>query len=151
MNLQKTLRYISLGALFLVPIFPLLVANSFFFPFITGKAFYFRILVELAFSSWVILAFLDAKYRPKFSPLTTVVTLFAVIALIADLMGVAPIRSIWSNFERMEGWLVVAHLWMFYMVAAHVFGAGEEAKRMWHRWLNVSLVVTFKGLLCGKV
>ncbi len=141
MNLQKTLSYIAVGSLFLIPIFPLLVANSFFFPFITGKAFYFRILVELAFSSWIILAFLDTKYRPKFTPLTIGVTLFAVIALVADLLGVAPIRSIWSNFERMEGWLVVAHLWMFYMVAVHMFGAGEEGKRMWHRWLNMSLGV----------
>lgn len=141
MNLQKILRYIAIGSLFLIPIFPLLVANTYFFPFITGKAFYFRILVELAFSSWVILAFLDAKYRPKFTPLTIGVTLFTVIALIADLLGVNPVRSIWSNFERMEGWLVVAHLWMFYMVASHMFGSAEEGKRMWQSWLNVSLGV----------
>ncbi len=149
MNLQKTLRYIAIGALFLIPIFPLLVANSFFFPFITGKAFYFRILVELAFSSWVILTFLDAKYRPKFTPLTIGVTLFAVIALIADLLGVNPIRSIWSNFERMEGWLVVAHLWMFYMVAVHMFGAGEDGKRMWHRWLNMTVAVAVVVAIYG--
>lgn len=149
MNLQKITRSITIGALFLIPIFvifpmpfwPLNFPDQFFFPFITFKAFYFRILVELAFSSWVILAFLDAKYRPKFTPLTIFVTLFAVIALLADLLGVAPVRSLWSNFERMEGWLVVVHLWAFYMVAAHMFGAGEEGKRMWHRWLNMSIAI----------
>lgn len=141
MNLQKTLRSISIAALFLIPLFPLLVVNSYFFPFITGKAFYFRVLIELAFVSWAVLAFLDAKYRPRFTPLTIGVTIFAVVALVADVLGVNPVRSIWSNFERMEGWLVIVHLWGFYMISAHIFGTGEEAKRLWHRWLNVSLVV----------
>ena len=149
MNLQKILRSISITALFLVPVFvlfpmpfwPFNFTDSFFFPFITGKAFYFRILVEVAFFSWVILAFLDQKYRPKFAPLNIGITLFVVIALIADLVGVNPVRSIWSNFERMEGWLVIVHLWGFYLAAVNVFGYGEEGKRVWHRWFNFSLVV----------
>ena len=37
-------RWVALGALFLIPLVPLVVANQFFFPFITGKAFFFRIL-----------------------------------------------------------------------------------------------------------
>ncbi len=142
--MKKITQYVSVVALFLIPLFPLIVANSYFFPFITGKAFYFRILVELAFSSWIILAFLDAKYRPKFTPLNFAVTLFAVIALIADLLGVNPMRSLWSNFERMEGWIVVIHLWAFYITATNIFGHGVEGKKIWHRWLNVtSVVATF--------
>jgi O-antigen ligase/thioredoxin-like negative regulator of GroEL len=141
MNLQKILRPVVLGLLFLIPIFPLIVANQFFFPFITGKAFYFRILVELAFAGWVILAFLDARYRPRVTALTVTVSLFALITLVADLIGVSPLRSIWSNFERMEGWLVIAHLWAFFMVAVHTFGTDTDGRRMWHRWLNTSLVV----------
>src|SRR3990167_1186872 len=149
MNLQKILRSVIFTALFLIPVFvlfpmpfwPFNFTNSMFFPFITGKAFYFRALVETAFSIWVILAFLDPRYRPKISPLTIGVTLFAVIALLADLMGVNPLRSIWSNFERMEGWLVIAHLWMFYMGATNIFGNVAEGKRLWHRWLNVSLSI----------
>lgn len=142
MNIQKILKTVTLGALFLIPFFPLIVANSFFFPFITGKAFYFRILVELAFAGWFILAFLDAKYRPRFNWLTVGVTLFTLITLVADLTGVAPLRSLWSNFERMEGWLAIVHLWAFFMVAVNMFGADGEGRQMWHRWFNVSLVVS---------
>lgn len=142
MNLQKILRSLATSLLFLVPIFPLIVANPLFFPFITGKAFYFRIVVELAFAAWIILAFLDAKYRPKFTPLTIGVTLFALITLVADLLGVNPMRSLVSNFERMEGWLVIVHLWMFYMTATHMLGRGEEGRRSWHRWFNASLVIS---------
>ena len=89
------------------------------------------------------LAFLDAKYRPKMSPVTIAVSIFALVALVADLIGVNPLRSIWSNFERMEGWLVVIHLWAFYMASTHVFGAGEEGKRVWRWWFNASVVVAF--------
>lgn len=149
MTLHKTLRFITIGALFLIPFFPLIVANSFFFPFITGKAFYFRILVEIAFVGWVLLALIDAKYRPKMTPLTIGVTLFAGIALVADLLGVNPLRSIWSNFERMEGWVVVVHLWAFFMATLYTFGSGKEGLRMWHRWLNVSLVVALYAAVHG--
>lgn len=139
--MKKSLHWFALAALFLIPIFPLIVANSFFFPFITGKAFYFRILIELGFAAWVILAFFDAKYRPKITRLTIGVTLFAVIALLADLLGVNPLRSIWSNFERMEGWLVVVHLWAFYIMSTSLLGAEGSGKTLWHRWFNVSLLV----------
>ncbi|MDE1941064.1 MAG: O-antigen ligase family protein [Patescibacteria group bacterium] len=156
--LKKITYYVVLGALFLIPIFPFIIANSYFFPFITGKAFYFRILVEVAFAAWVVLAFIDARYRPRFTPLTIAVTLFTVIALLADLLGVNPIRSLWSNFERMEGWITIIHLWAFYLVASSVFSSrlsdssgrsaalpgssdADPSRKLWHRWLNFELVV----------
>ncbi len=147
--LQKTIRSISLSALFLIPLFalfptpvwPLNFPDTLFFPFITGKAFYFRILVEIAFAGWAILAFWDARYRPRWSPLAIGVTVFAGVALVADLIGVNPLRSIWSNFERMEGWIVIVHLWAFFMASVHMFGSGDDGRRLWHRWFGVSLGV----------
>ncbi len=151
MNISKITRFIVLGALFLIPIFPLIVTNSFFFPFITGKAFYFRILVEVAFLGWILLNFVDAKYRPKVSMMTIGVTLFAVVALVADLLGVNPLRSIWSNFERMEGWMMIVHLWMLFMVTSSVFGSHEKSKNLLHHWLHIStfiaLIVAIYGLV----
>jgi O-antigen ligase/tetratricopeptide (TPR) repeat protein len=146
MPIKSISRFFALAALFLVPVFPLIVANSFFFPFITGKGFYFRILVEIAFLSWVILAFLDAKYRPKLNALSIGVTIFTLVTLVADLIGVNPLRSLWSNFERMEGWITIVHLWMFFMAASSVFGADCAAggnRQLWHRWMNVELVAAF--------
>jgi O-antigen ligase/tetratricopeptide (TPR) repeat protein len=149
MPIKSITRFLAVASLFLIPIFPLIVANSFFFPFITGKAFYFRILVEVAFLSWVILAFLDAKYRPKLNALTIGVTIFALVTLVADLVGVNPLRSLWSNFERMEGWITVIHLWMFFIVVSSVFGASNGngsnggGRQLWHRWMNVELVAAF--------
>jgi O-antigen ligase len=152
MPLKKIIRAITVTAVFLLPLFPLIVANSFFFPFITGKAFFFRILVEIAFAGWIMLCFMDAKYRPKWTALTVGVTVFALVALVADLLGVNPLRSIWSNFERMEGWVTIAHLWGLFLVVSNVFGSYvEEGKKMWHRWfatnLGVATIVSVYGLL----
>jgi len=149
MNIKKIIWYVFLVALFLLPLFPFLVANSFFFPFITGKAFFFRIIVEVAFAAWVILAFIDPKYRPRLTALNFAVTLFAVIALLADIFGVNPIRSIWSNFERMEGWMTIIHLWALFITVSCLFGAGPEGKKLWHRWLNVSVAVATVIALYG--
>ena len=157
MPLKKIVHGITVASLFLLPLFalfpiphtPFEVSNLFFFPFITGKAFYFRLMVEVAFAGWLILTFIDAKYRPKLTPLTIGVTLFTVIAFLADILGVNPLRSLWSNFERMEGWITIVHLWALFMVTTNVFGSGEEGKRMWHRWLNMSLAVALVTAFYG--
>lgn len=141
MSTKSVIRFITLLALFLIPLFPIVVSTSLFFPYITGKAFLFRILVEVAFAGWVILACLDSKYRPRLNGITIGATVFALVAIVADLLGVNPVRSIWSNFERMEGWLVIVHLWMFLVTMAHTFGIGEEGKIWWRRWFKVSLAV----------
>lgn len=147
--MQKIIRNIAISAIFLIPIFalfpmpfwPFNFPDSMFFPFITGKAFYFRILTEIVFTGWIILAFIDSRYRLRFSPLTIAITLFAVVTLLADLLGVNMVRSLMSNFERMEGWLVIVHLWAFFVSTSCIFGKGDDGKRLWHRWFNVSLVV----------
>jgi O-antigen ligase len=141
MNTKKIAKYITIAALFLIPIFPLIVTNSLMFPFITGKAFYFRILVEIAFAGWIVLAFLDAKYRPKLTSLTIAVTAFALIALVADIFGVSPLRSLWSNFERMDGWINIIHLWALYIVMTNMFGKDEEGRKLWYWWLNFLVLI----------
>src|ERR1035437_3725690 len=141
MNKKKIAKYITIAALFLIPVFPLIVTNSLMFPFITGKAFYFRILIEVAFAGWIILAFIDAKYRPKLTSLTIAVTVFALIAFVADIFGVSPLRSLWSNFERMDGWINIIHLSALYMVMTNIFGQDEEGRKLWRWWLNFLILI----------
>ena len=121
------------------------IAGGFFFPFITTKAFIFRILIELAFAVWLVLAFRDVKARPKVTALTVGVTVFTLVALFVDITGVNFIRSIWSNFERMEGWVSIIHLWMYFMVFTSIARAEdlEATRKNWHRIFNVSFVASF--------
>ncbi|MFA6601237.1 MAG: O-antigen ligase family protein [Candidatus Paceibacterota bacterium] len=149
MQIKKISSAVAFTALFLIPFFPLIVDNSLFFPFITGKAFYFRMLVEVAFAAWLILAFIDAKYRPKITPLFLAISIFALVSLVANLLGVNPLRSFWSNFERMEGWITVLHLWMFFVTSTSLFGHGEEGRRHWKNWLLFSLGTALVAALYG--
>jgi tetratricopeptide (TPR) repeat protein/O-antigen ligase len=89
----------------------------------------------------------DKSYAPKWNRMTIVVTTFAVITLIADLLGMNPIRSIWSNFERMEGWMTVIHLWGYFIVLTSVF----TDKKWWDRFFHISLFSALITAIYGIV
>src|SRR3989344_2954284 len=130
-------RYVTLGALFAVLLVPFVVVNDFFFPFITGKALLFRVLVEIAVAGWFVLALADVRYRPRFSWIFVVLTGLVCWVFIADVFGVNPGKALRSNFERMEGFITLAHLYLFFVV----LGALAEAKRKWRLFWLVSLGV----------
>ncbi len=140
-------RWIALAALFLIPFAPLVVADTFFFPFITGKAFYIRVLIEIAVSAWAVLAFLDKEYRPRFSWAGVAVVAFVAWMGFADLFALNVAKAFWSNFERMEGWVFLVHLLGFFFAASAVL----RAEKKWRAWfltsLGVSLVVVGYALL----
>lgn len=149
-NTNTVLKYAIFIGLAVIAFTPLYIENNFFFPFITGKAFMFRIAVEIIFALWLVLILrergttisgTEKSVAPKINTITICVTAFTVITLIADLFGLNPLRSIWSNFERMEGWLMIIHLWAYFMVLSSVMGYGEYARKNWHRFLNVILFV----------
>ena len=84
-----------------------------FFPFISGKNILFRIFVEIALAGWAILALSDTSYRINIrkSPIMIAYGLFIIVLFFADLFGVDTEKSMWSNFERMEGF--VGHIHFF--------------------------------------
>jgi O-antigen ligase/tetratricopeptide (TPR) repeat protein len=145
--LKSILRWVAVGALFAVPvIIPFIVSATMFFPYITGKNFTFRILVEIAFSAWVLLALLDAKYRPKFSWVLAAFTTFIVIVGIADLQGANFFKSFWSNFERMEGYIALLHLFAYFLVASSVLSTQRLWNAFWYSSLTASVAIAFIGL-----
>ena len=139
---SQTLRRVVFVGLFAIPLIPFLVFSDFFFPFITTKAFTWRIIIEIVFAAWVLLVLLDASYRPKRSLILYSLFIFLGIIGLADLLGVAPLKSFWSNFERMEGYITLLHLGMFFLVISSVFKEVD-----WKRWWNVSLLASFLMVL----
>jgi O-antigen ligase/lipopolysaccharide biosynthesis regulator YciM len=145
MNTAKILRYgIYLGVAALL-FTPFIVANSMYFPFITGKAFYFRIIVELMFGAWVVLALIDKTARPKLTWLSGAMLAFVAIPLLGVIFGVNTTDAIWSNFERMIGWITILHFGMLFAAASHTI-----KPKHWHWFfylsLGVSVVIGIMGL-----
>ena len=107
------------------------------FPFVVGKALWSRTLIEVALGLWVILLLAAPACRPPKSWLLALLGLYAAAALLAALLGVGATRSLWSTFERMDGWVGLAHWSVFALLLAAMF-------RTWAHWrwlLNASVLV----------
>ena len=149
MHYTTYLRWGALSALFLALFVPFILAAgswgvpNLFFPYITGKNFAFRILIELAFLCYILLALKEPKYRPRASLIMWAVLAFVAWMAVATALSVDPIKSFWSNFERMEGYIGLLHLFLWFVVA----GAVLTAENLWDRFLNTSIAAaSLQGL-----
>lgn len=156
--MQKIVRSIVWGCLAIIPFIALYIADGssldviswfgsgasgMFFPFISGKNVLFRILVEAAFAGWAVLAIADAKYRValKKSPVVIAYGVFILVLLLADLFGVDREKSMWSNFERMEGFVGHIHLFAYFFVLSAMLRSLEDWRRMFKVFLAADLLV----------
>lgn len=132
-SLRHYLYWSIAGILFIVPFLPLYISGSMLFPFITGRNFTFRIATEIAFVLW--LAFITAfrEYRPQPSKLLGAVIAFVSIVFLADLFGVNPYRSFFSNYERMEGFFMIFHLGLYFLILTSIFPKKED----WNIFLHL--------------
>lgn len=164
--MQSIIKKIVLGCLLIVPFIALHVADGgffdvlsigggsgLFFPFISGKNIIFRVLVEIAFAGWVVLALKDAAYRIdiKRTPLTIAYGAFMIILLAADIFGVDREKSLWSNFERMEGFVGHIHLFAYFFVLTAMIPTLKEWQRMWKYFIaaNIAILAYAYGQLMG--
>lgn len=163
MKLENTLKKILIVGIFLIPFISLVVASGIsvssaeygmakflgnvltmpfvsgmFFPFITGKNFIFRIIVEVLLGVYIILAYRNSTYRPKKTFILTALISFISIIAIADIFGADPYRSFWSNYERMEGFIGLLHLFAYFLITTAVL----NTEKLWKRFFNMSLFVS---------
>ncbi len=144
MNYTRVLRWALIIGLCLVPFIAFIVADgvhfpvNMFFPYITGKNFAFRILVEVLLALYVLLAIREPKYRPRSSYLMWTFGLFAAWMIVATVFSVDPTKSFWSNFERMDGYITLIHLFALFIIA----GAMLTAEKWWEKFFQVSVAAS---------
>ncbi len=147
MNINNFIRKIIVIGLFAAAFSPLIVSSSLYFPFITGKNFFFRIITEVIVFLWLILAVRDKNYLPQKSWLTATLGAFIVVIGVADMFGENPYKSFWSNYERMEGFISLIHLFGYFLVLGSIL----NTKELWNKFLNfnlgVGLYAAFYGFL----
>jgi len=124
--------------IFVIPLLPLYVSSSMLFPYITGKNFAFRILVEIAGVLWLGLVVLSKEYRLKNSAVLLAVLIFTFITGLASLTGVNPYNSLWSGYERMEGYLTILHLCLYFMIIKSVL----KTRKDWMVFMNIFVLVS---------
>lgn len=143
--MKDILKAVMWGGLFTVPLITLYVESDYFFPFITGKNFWFRIIVDVVFASWIILALYEVKYRPRVSGIVWSFGLLLIVMFFANWFGKHPTSSFWSNFERMDGYVSLVHTFMYMLVLGSVL----QTKKHWNAFLNTSLMIAFIVALYG--
>lgn len=141
----KYLRWVLILGVFSIPFIPFIVSSTYYFPFITGKNFTFRILVEILAGLTFVAALRNPEYRPRFSSVMAGVLALGAVSVLSTLGSVDPIKSFWSNFERMEGTLGLLHLVLWFFVASIVL----SAEKLWVRFLQVSILVSVGEALYG--
>ena len=144
--MEKPLANAVRVVLALVLVAPLIVMAdplpSTMFPYVVGKAVYTRLLVELAFALWLVLVLWHPAYRLPKSRLVLVLAVYVAVVLVASFTGVSLQRSLWSTYERMQGWVGLLHYAAFTVMLASMF----RTFRDWRLVLNVNLAV---GLVMG--
>jgi O-antigen ligase len=154
--MQNVIKKVVWGALIIIPFIALYVASGrgldifslgeagMYFPYISGKNFAFRILVEIAFAGWILLALRDASYRInlKKSPLLLAYALFVTILFFADIFGVDVAKSMWSNYERMEGFVGHIHLFLYFVVLSGMLATVSDWSKMFKAFLISNILVT---------
>lgn len=141
--MKDFLKGVVYAGIFAVPFVVLIVAESMFFPFITGKNFTFRIIVEMMFVAWVVLMLLDAQYRPRFSWIAAGGLGLIAVMLIANLLGEYPPKSFMSNFERMEGYITLVHFYLYFVIVGTMLTVEKHWNWFFNTTLGVALLVTF--------
>ncbi|MFH1966698.1 MAG: O-antigen ligase family protein [Patescibacteria group bacterium] len=118
MNLEKVLKGVIWVGLAGVCFVPLIVASSYYFPYIVPKTLAFRVIVEAIFLAFLGLAVLKKEYRPKFNLILILFFSYLVIIFISSALADSFYFSFWSNNERSEGLLLMVHLFLFLIVSS---------------------------------
>lgn len=144
--MKDILKWIVYGGIFAVPLLTVVVTENLFFPFITGKNFSFRVIVEVMVAAWVLLALLDATYRPRFSWIVTGFGSLIVVMLFSTLLAQHWPTSLWSNYERMDGYVTLVHVFAYVVVAGSVLRGPTMWSYLLHWSVAVAAFVALKGL-----
>lgn len=136
--MPQKLKTVLIAGIFLSAATPLIVTQSLYFPYVAGKVFYFRILIEILTIPWLIYIARNPEYRPRLSWFNVSFFLLVIIALIASITGVDVSESLWGNFERMDGWITLLHIWVFFVITSSLF----KTRELWERYIKTSVVVS---------
>jgi O-antigen ligase/tetratricopeptide (TPR) repeat protein len=144
--MTNNLRLTIITLLFAVPFIGLIVSTNLFFPYITGKNLAFRLIVEVVAVLYVLLALREPKFRPRITPVVISFFAFLSVLFVANLNAEYPFKAFFSNFERMEGFFTLVHLFAYFIVAGAVLNTEKLWRHLFQTSLGASVIVGLMGL-----
>jgi O-antigen ligase len=129
-----------------VALVPLVVVPGVTFPYVVPRTVLFRLLVAGAFGCWI-WALVLGRFSLRGRPDLVLVGLGAVTAAgaLAGALGTAPLRSFFSDLERLWGVWTWFHLLLFYLLARALLDREARWRAQLLAWLGVALLVAAYG------
>lgn len=131
---------------------PLIFIKELIFPFVFSKLIFFQILIGLTFPAYVILAWMEPRYRPRKHPLVLAIGVYFVALVLSTVFSVDPLRSWWGNQERMNGLFTLLHFFAWFLMLTSLVRTWKEWEgvlraqvligglvaltAIWQRWVN---------------
>ncbi|MBC8204932.1 MAG: O-antigen ligase family protein [FCB group bacterium] len=119
---------------------PLFFYPHSYYPHVGLKTLLFRLLVEIIFGAYIILAVNFPDYRPKKSPLLTAISVYITVMLITTLPSHSVHKSWWGTWDRMGGTFTYLHYYLCFIVITSVFRRRKE-------WIILLKAAFITGLL----
>ena len=116
------------------------------FPFVVGKALFTYLLTEVAFGLWVLVCLRNPEYTVPRSWLLAAFAVYSVVTLAAALFGVSSQRSLWSTYERMQGFVAVVHWLVYSWLLVSVYRTRSDWRSILNLGLAVGVVLAMVGL-----
>jgi O-antigen ligase/Flp pilus assembly protein TadD len=138
-KINRILLWIIKIGIFAILFTPFIVGSKFFFPFIVLKNVLFRVIVEIIFFAYLVLAMRDKRFRPKLNPIIISVFIFLGIVALTTFTGIGLDRGLWSNYERMGGLIRWIHLLLFFIILISVY----REKKDWYTFFTFSIFTSF--------
>jgi len=146
MNTEKILKFFIWLGLIGICFIPLLVRSNYYFPFIVPKTLAFRIIVEILFLAFLGLAVMKKEYRPKINLVLVLFFLYLITVFISSALAGTFQLSFWSNNERSEGLLLMAHLFLFLLILSNFLRKIKDWIILFEFSFLSSLLVSFVAL-----
>lgn len=125
---------------------PMIVTMQTVFPWVVGKAVFARGVIEVLFALWAVLALLNPAYRLPRSWLLALLAIGFIWSVVAALFGVSLVRSVWSNYERMQGLFDAVHWIACFVVFLAVFRTMRHLLVVVNIHLGVGAVVALLAI-----
>ena len=135
-NIVKNALYISLFATLFTP---LLYTESLIFPAVTGKAIYFYVLVQISLLLYTCHLYIEKKPKlPQLSWVTISLLAFLVTLGLSTVTSDNPQVSFFGNFERMEGYITLLHLGIYFILLTSLL----TSQKIWDRFFLTTTVIS---------
>ena len=143
MVFERPLRWLLMGGIFAIPLLVFVVSPSTYYPYVAGRAFSFRLIVEAAVPVAAIILAVRPASRPHATSILVAFAAFVVFLGLCDLLGANIDRSLWGAYERMDGWILLSHLFALFVLMA----AFLRTERVWLAFWCVSIFTSLA--VCG--